>query len=273
METMTSDLAKPYHVDAELSARYRHDGHILFRGVATPEEIDYYRPLITGLVDALAKIRQVRMAMDVTRPLFAQVTNIWQKSGEIEEFVFGRRFASIAAALMGVRGVRLYHDEAQMKEPGGYPTPWHKDHYNWPLGTHHTIKMWLALSDIRAEMGAARFATGTHRAGQFPEVLPSYEYDQLFERIIRTHKVPIVTYPMRAGDALFFSGEILHSALANTSSDRRETLAIIYFEDGTRVIEPNRENRRLDMEEFLPSLKPGDLAASPLNPVLYSSGS
>jgi len=30
---------------------------------------------------------------------------------------------------MGVQGVRLYHDQALIKEPGGKPTPWHQDYY------------------------------------------------------------------------------------------------------------------------------------------------
>ena len=74
---------------------------------------------------------------------------------------------------------------------------------------------------------------------------------------------------MRAGDATFHSGDTLHSALANSSALRREVLAITYFADGTRVMEPNHEHRRVDLKEFLPGLKGGDLAASELNPLLY----
>ena len=128
MESMTYDLARPYPVDTDLCAKYRRDGHVLLRGVVAPEEIEYYRPLITGLVDKHAKTRDVRVAPDETKPLYEYVANVWQKSEEIKELVFSRRCARIAATLMGVRGVRLYHDEALVKEPGRHPTPWHKDH-------------------------------------------------------------------------------------------------------------------------------------------------
>ena len=271
MESMTYDLARPYPVDADQCAKYRRDGHILLRGVVAPEEIEYYRPLITCLVDKHARTRDVRVAPNETKALLEYVANVWQMSEEIKEFVCAKRFARIAAGLMGVRGVRLYHDEALVKEPGRHPTPWHKDHYSWPLATHHTIKMWLALGDIRVEMAAIRYATGTHRAGQFPEVPPSYQSDELFSRIIHDHKIPVVSYSMKAGDASFHSGEILHSTFANTSSKRREALAVTYFADGTRVMTPNHEHRQVDMVEFLPGLTPGDLAASALNPLLYSS--
>lgn len=271
MQTMTFDLAKPYPIDANQSARFRHDGHILLHAVAEAEEIDYYRPLITALVPRYAGQRQVQLMPGVTQTLFHEVTNVWQKDEEVREFVFAKRFAHIAANLMGVKAVRLYHDGALIKEPGGYPSPWHKDHYNWPLATHHTVKMWLALSDIHREMGAMRFASGSHRAGQFPEVHPSYESDQLFERIIHDHRTPVVTYAMNAGDAVFFSGQLLHSALANTSTVSREALAIIYYEDGTRVMEPDHQHRMVDKEQFLPGLKPGEPASSDLNPLLFST--
>jgi ectoine hydroxylase-related dioxygenase (phytanoyl-CoA dioxygenase family) len=271
MEATTYDLARPYPVNADQCAQYRRDGHILLRGVVEPEEIEYYSPLVTDLVDKHTRTRDAWVAADETQPMLEYVANVWQKSEEIREFVCARRFARIAARLMGVSGVRLYHDEALVKEPGGCPTPWHKDHYIWPLATHHTIKMWLALADVQIEMAAIRYATHTHRAGQFPEVSPSYESDQLFDRIIHKHNIPVVSCAMKAGDASFHSGEILHSTTANTTSERRKSLAVIYFADGTRVMTPNHEHRQADLAEFLPGLTPGDLAASDLNPLLYSS--
>jgi hypothetical protein len=80
----------------------------------------------------------------------------------------------------------------------------------------------------------------------------------------------VVSYSMNAGDASFHAGEILHATDANNSSERREVLAVIYYADGTRVMDPLSEYRRADLNEFLPGLKPGESAASPLNPIVYS---
>jgi ectoine hydroxylase-related dioxygenase (phytanoyl-CoA dioxygenase family) len=269
METAPFSLTRPYQLSSAQVAQYRHDGHILLRDVVPPEEIDRYRPMIKSLVERGAKSREIETATGETRPLFVQASNLWRKSEAVRELVFAERFARLAAELMGVKGVRLYHDRALIKEPGGYRTPWHKDHYNWPLATHHTVKMWLALVDISLEMGRMQFVTGTHHSALFPEVCLSYDSEELFERILRDRKIPIVSYTMRAGDATFHWGETLHSAMANNSPLRREVLAITYFADGTRVMEPDHQHRRLDLEEFLPGLKGGDLAASELNPLLY----
>ena len=66
---------------------------------------------------------------------------------------------------MGVDGVRLYHDQALYKEPGGGFTPWHQDQTYWPLDTTHTITMWMPLLDIPPNVGSMRFASGSHAFG------------------------------------------------------------------------------------------------------------
>jgi hypothetical protein len=205
MVSVTFDLARPYPVDAASCLRYRQEGHILLRGVAAPEEIEFYSPLVTGLIDKYAKTRDVQVGLSRTRPLLEYVANVWQKSEDVKEFVLAKRFARIAAGLMGVRGVRLYHDEVTVKKPGALPAPWHKDHLDWPLATHHTIKMWLALADISLDMAAIRYASGSQHSGRFPEIFPSYESDEMFNRIIHDRNIPIVTYSMKARDASFHS--------------------------------------------------------------------
>ena len=62
--------------------------------------------------------------------------------------MFAPRFAEVAARLLGVEGVRLYHDQGLFKEPGGGPTPWHQDGYYWPLDTERTITLWMPLVDV-----------------------------------------------------------------------------------------------------------------------------
>jgi hypothetical protein len=46
-------------------------------------------------------------------------------------------------------------------------------------------------------------------------------------------------------------------------------MTVIYYADGTRILQPDNDHRRVDMEVFHPGQSPGELAASPLNPLLY----
>jgi ectoine hydroxylase-related dioxygenase (phytanoyl-CoA dioxygenase family) len=270
MDTITADLSTTYELTAAQTDQYRRDGHILLRGVASPEEVERIRPLVTELVTDITRVRDTRVRLEDESTLFTEVTNVWQKSSELREFVCARRFARIAATLMGVRGVRLYHDQATIKDPGGSRTPWHKDHYNWPLATHHTVKMWLALSDITQNMGVLVFASGSHHGGLFPEVPFRLNFQEIFSRVIRERMVPTPSYFQKPGDAVFYSGGVLHSALENNSTRRREALAVIYYAEGTRVMIPDHEHRQRDMELYLPGLRPGELAEGEQNPLLYS---
>lgn len=265
-----STLASTYPLGKDQCAAYRRDGHILLRDVASPEEISRYRPLLTGIVDSVARNRDSQKRVDNYGAMFTQVTNLWRLSEEVRPFVLAERFGRIAAELMGVPGVRIYHDQALIKEPGGRPTPWHQDHYYWPLDTVNTITMWLALVDIPPEMGSMSFATGTHRNPAFPQIPISEKSQETFHRLILDERIPTPSYSLNAGDATFHSGDVLHSAHGNGSPKRREVLTVIYFADGTRVLQPDHDHRRVDMEVFLPGLKPGDVAASGLNPLVYS---
>ena len=65
---------------------------------------------------------------------------------QIEEFVFSKRLAKIAADLLTVDGVRMYHDQALFNEGGGGITPWHADQYYWPLATGKTITAWIPFT-------------------------------------------------------------------------------------------------------------------------------
>ena len=49
--------------------------------------------------------------------------------------------------------MRLSHDKAFFKEPGGGPTPWPQDQGYRPLDTDKTITRWMPLVDVSAESG------------------------------------------------------------------------------------------------------------------------
>lgn len=76
--------------------------------------------------------------------------------------------------------------------------------------------------------------------------------------------------PLRAGDATFHSGWTLHGAAANPTPLLREVMTIIYFADGARVSEPT-PTQAGDLQRWLPGCVPGQLATSPLNPLLYGA--
>ena len=246
---------------------FHRDGHITIEGLIDRGEVSAFRPVIQRIVDRAKGDPQGRI--DDYSKLFTQVTNIWRLDDAARGIVFDRRFAAVAADLLGVESVRLYHDQALFKPGGAARTPWHQDRYYWPLDTDLTVTMWLPLVDVSEEMGPMIFASGSHRAGDLGDLAISEATDRRLSSLIEEKQWPVVSSPLRAGDATFHAGGTLHSAGANRSASVREVLTVIYFAAGTKVAEPANENQRIDLEVFLPGTEPGDDAATELNPVLY----
>lgn len=259
-----------YPLTEEQCAQYRSDGYLFLPGVAEAEEIGAVRPALLRTVDEVARVRDSQGRISDYSAMFTQVTNVWRKDPAVRAFVHARRFASIAARLMGVPAVRLYHDQALIKEPGGKQTPWHQDAYYWPLDTPHTITLWLALVDIPQTMGSMSFVRGSHRANAMVPGEISDHSGEAMERLIREHGLPVESFALRAGDATFHAGTTLHSAHANRSDRRREVLTVIYYAADAVAVDPGtNEHRKADLSVFLPGVRPGQPAVSDINPVLF----
>jgi ectoine hydroxylase-related dioxygenase (phytanoyl-CoA dioxygenase family) len=267
------DLSSDYDVSAENKARFARDGHIVLRNVMSAVEAAAYRPVIGDAVQRFTTEMRPLAERDTYGMAFLQIMNLWVNDEKVRRYVMARRFAKIAADLLGVEGVRIYHDQALYKEPGGGITPWHQDQYYWPLDTDNTLTMWMPLMDITADMGSLIFASKSGAEGYLGKLPISDESQEVFHTFV-TERGYVLTPngDMAAGDASFHNGWVLHTAPGNATDRMREVMTVIYFADGARIIEPDNKNRRSDLERWLPGCEPGDLAASPLNPVVYRRG-
>ena len=201
---------------------------------------------------------------------FLQSMNLWRLDEEVKAFVWSPRFARVAAALLGVDGVRLYHDQALFKEPGGGPTPWHQDQVYWPLDTDRTITMWMPLVDVPAEVGSMTFVSGSNRLGDLGSYDISDASDGAVSELLAERDLAMHTYgAVRAGDATFHAGWTLHRAGPNPTDHVREVMTVIWYADGARVVEPENDLQRLDLAMWLQGSTPGHAADGPRNPLLW----
>ena len=250
---------------------FQKNGHVYIPGLMSAEELAPYRAAILAWAEEFRAQQKPIAERDTYGKAFLQMMNLWEENEKIKEFSLHKRFGEMAARLLGVDHVRLYHDQALFKEPGGGITPWHQDHVYWPLDTTNTITMWMPLVDVPNEIGSVVFASGSHERGDLGGSAIGDDSQSHFDRLIEREKFDLVSYaPMRAGDASFHAGWVLHGAPANETATMRSVMTIIYFADGTRVSEIDSPMRRADNEIWLNSLPTGSLAASPLNPLLWS---
>lgn len=262
------DLSSPFTVSEQQREAYSRDGHTVVRGLATAAEVAAHAEVITAVATGLSTETRALAERDVYGRAFLQTMNLWRVDPAVAGFVLSQRFAGVAAALLGVPRVRLYHDQALFKEPGGGHTPWHQDAGYWPLDGQRCITMWMPLQPVDPEMGSLQFASGTNAVGSLADLTISDESEAHFAAIAgRDHPVSEPA-TLGLGDASFHGGWTLHRALANTTDRMRAVMTVIWFADGLHVHADPSANARNDLATWLPGCAPGDPAASELNPVI-----
>ena len=263
------DIDSEYKLSTSEINKFREDGHILLRHLLEAQEVAVYRDVIA---EAALKYNTEKRALserDTYGKAFLQIMNLWRIDEHVKKFVFSKRFAKVAADLLGVKNVRLYHDQALFKEAGGGPTPWHQDQYYWPIDTSNTITMWMPLVDINIEMGMLTFASGSHKNGLVFDYEISDESSHAYDKYVSENKYPITqATTMKAGDATFHYGHTIHNAPGNASNMMRQVMTIIYVADGGRITKPRHKYQENDLKTWMMSKPVGSLIDSELNPRL-----
>ena len=201
---------------------------------------------------------------------FLQLFNLWREDEGIKELIFSPRLAGVAAGLMEVSGVRLYHDQALFKEGGGGITPWHADQYYWPLSSDKTITAWIPLQATPLEMGPLEFSAGSHKIQEGRALSISDESETLIGDRLRVTDFPHTISPFDLGEVSFHSGWIFHRAGANTTDQVRKVMTVIYMDQDIKLKDPENEGQQNDWDTWCPGVEIGETVNSPLNPVLFS---
>ncbi len=248
---------------------FRKKGHTLVRHVLSAEEVAAYRPVILHAAEEQNTEKRAMEDRDTYGKAFLQIMNLWAKDEQVRHFTLAKRFAKIAADLLGVDNVRIYHDQALFKEAGGGPTPWHQDQYYWPVDTRQTVTMWMPLVDIYDGMGMLTFASGSHVDGNVFDYEISDESEEEFDKYVKDNGF-LISRPaeMNAGDATWHYGYTIHNAPGNYSDRMREVMTIIYIADGARIVEPRNQYQQADHRVWMESMPVGSLVASGKNPLV-----
>ncbi|MFJ9033087.1 phytanoyl-CoA dioxygenase family protein [Streptomyces sp. NPDC102274] len=265
----TSELDVPYEgLGPSATADFNRDGFVRLSGVLSPETIAQYGPTITTEVIRLNTQHVPLAERDTYGKAFLQVSNLWRENEKVRQLVFARRLAGIAARLLGVHAVRLYHDQALYKEPRGGITPWHADQYYWPLSSDRCLTIWLPLQETPLDMGPLAFARGSHNFSYGRDLPISDESEARLKQALAEQDFEDVVEPFALGDASFHRGWTFHHAGPNHGTVPRRVMTVIYLDADIRVAEPTNEHQARDLG-WMPDTETGHVPETPLNPVLY----
>jgi ectoine hydroxylase-related dioxygenase (phytanoyl-CoA dioxygenase family) len=263
----------------------------------TPAELERYHAdgaaHIAELVDAATAERLLRAADErraqpgPNSSAMADQGRFWEEresyllNADMADFVHHSGLAAQAARAMNATEVRFYFDHIFMLRENTAKNQyyWHQDMPYWACDGQQLCSFWLALTDCTLESGALEFVLGTDQGPQYepvpfaddelitesppPEALPpSYEQER--------DRWRIVSWDIKAGDAILFNGRIMHSSRGNHSLTQRR---VAY---STRWIGPDMVFRkRPGFQDPVTLPPPGllygePLARNPRFPLLWS---
>lgn len=262
-------LNSSYKLKQEQIDFYQKHRYIKLKEVLDAETLSYFNVLITKKVEELNNMSVPLEERSTYGKAFLQIFNLWTKDQDIKRLVFSKRLASIATQLMQVDGVRLYHDQALFKEPGGGITPWHADQYYWPLETDKTVTAWIPLQMTPLEMGPLEFSAGSHEILEGRDLEIGDTSEVLIQRRLKVTDFKHVVESFDLGEVSFHSGWVFHRAGANASEKMRKVMTVIYMDKDMMLKKPTNEGQQNDWDTWCPGAQIGQVINTHLNPVLY----
>ncbi len=263
------DLDTPYRLPDGAIDTYRANGFVKLSKVLSPETLEHFGAEISRLTLELNTQHLPLEERSTYDKAFLQVMNLWQSSEAVKAFVFGKTIAGIAAQLMEVDGVRLYHDQSLYKEPSGGITPAHADQYYWPLASDRTITAWIPLQAVPDHMGPLAFYSGSQTFEQGRDVPISDESEAMITAAMEREGFPLFTEAFDLGDVSFHSGWTFHRAGPNRSDRPRSVMTMIYMDAEMRLAQPTNHMQQADWEQWCPGAQVGEVIATGINPRLY----
>jgi len=214
-------------------ADFRIHGFVVARDLLGPAECESYGHAVDAAVARRSRGDPRRLEERTNyEQSFRQCLNLWEDNEDVRPLTFDRRIGEIAARLIGVESVRIWHDQALYKEPGGRMTAGHYDEAYWPLEGGPTVTAWIPFEGSTLASGAMGYVPGSHLDGKrrFPNIFTADGFDlergpEVAGRAIEWVEVP-------PGAVAFHSGRTLHTAQANRSARTRRVHTMIYFADG-----------------------------------------
>ncbi len=275
MHTLPNSIAEfletPYLLAQEHIDFYQKNRFIKLKSVLNPETVAFFNAVISQQVNEMNQEQTALEDRTTYGKAFLQLFNLWVENAVVKELIFSKRIAKIAADLMEVNGVRLYHDQALFKEGGGGITPWHADQYYWPLQTDKTVTAWIPLQATPLEMGPLEFSAGSQVIVEGRELEIGDESETVIQNKLRVTDFKHVIEPFDVGEISFHSGWVFHRAGANVTEEMRKVMTIIYMDKDMLLKNPENKNQIHDWNTWCPGAAIGEIINSPINPILYTN--
>jgi len=249
---------------ADQIRQYRETGFVAIPDMFNADELKEWRRVtdeavrerITGSREMTNQADEpaVGGANDYYAKVFLQALRLADTHEGMRKLMYDPRVARMAATLAGIDAIRIWHDQALIKQPYGNPTAWHLDNPYWSFTSRDAISIWIALDDATLQNGCLCFIPGSHKTARYENSGIGPQLDALFKIYPEWMKIDPVAVPAKAGTALFHNGMTAHGAGANMTNKPRRAMTCGYMPDGA----PFNGTRNILPEQLFKALKIGE---------------
>ena len=204
-----------------LQHEFRADGYTVARGMFGAEEVAALRDHYMQLTVAQRSKADVNAVKEDHDPLkrYPRMLQMHRYDAQSMAFLLDARLRDCMTAILGSEPYAV-QTMIYFKPPSARGQALHQDQYYLRVEPGTCCAAWLALDDCDEENGCLQVVPGSH---QLP-VLCTVAADTTQSFTDVTVPVPegmqVKPVIMRAGDVLFFNGQLIHGSLPNVSRDR-----------------------------------------------------
>ena len=251
----------------DLKKSFNEDGFVVVRDLFDSSEIKFYREVIKDAIKERKHFdeRVLKDRSDYEQS-FTQCQNLWEDYIDIRKLTFDQRVCKIASKLLDTEAIRLWHDQALVKESGGRETDPHHDQPYWPIKETKTITAWIPLCDIDETNGQLGFYSGSHKIKdkKFINIFSGKVDENNFLETANVSPDQISYQVMKEGDVSFHHGLTFHRAKSNISNYDRIVHTAIFFADGC-----TRGDDKFHFSVDRSNIKVGEKIDSDVTPIAF----
>ncbi len=213
--------------DAEKAWLHK-EGYLVIKALYTPEETaDLRHELEKEWIRLIAGRVLEQNPKHPLNSLFYPVRDRHLTNRRLMKLMLDPRNFSLVEQVIGEEPLAV-GTSCFFKAPGADVLPFHQDNYDIGAFPGTTWAVWISLDEARVENGALRFVPGTQHFDLLPPRLPAHitTYGQSLRVPEGYAIVDVCTDP---GDAVVFSGQVLHGSNANRTTDRFRRSFVTHF--------------------------------------------
>ena len=256
----------------DVIVKYQQDGFVYVPQFLSAKEVTELRSAVLDAVGSMGRRKVSDGSIDSQEKddfydkVFTQRLNLWKINSTVKRYMLDSQLGRLLCRFADVAGMRVWHDQALIKEPFGNATAWHLDNPYWSFSSPNSISIWIALEDATWQNGCMYFIPGSQHLARYENVSIGVNMGELFKIYPEMAKTDPVGVPMKAGDCSFHNGLTAHGAGCNMTRGRRIAMTCAYMPAGSTF----NGQRNILPEPYFKSLKVGDeLKNEEHNPLVW----